>query len=132
MTLKAYTNAPGYLRATVEGAPRIDLNGEAVGVVTAGEEAHARERLAKNRAVRSPKAASCPPPASPAPAPAPAPRRDGLAALREAARARKAAASSTSPTSQRSVQAETRVVTDYTPIHGLSLQIQHDKAWGRG
>jgi len=130
--LAFYTNASGYLRASVEGAPRIDLNGEAVGVVTAGEEAHARERLAKNRAARSPKAASCPSPASPAPTPAPAPRRDGLAALREAARARKAAASSTAPTSQRSVQAKTRVVPDYTPINGLRLQIQHHSHRARG
>src|SRR5262249_7725445 len=99
--LAFYTNAPSYLRASVEGGPGIDLTGEAVGVVTAGEAAHARDRLAKNRAARSPKGASCLPPASPAPAPASAPRRDGLAALREAARARKAAASSTAPTSQR-------------------------------
>ena len=41
-----YTSGPTYLCHVVEGARRIDLNGEPRGVVTAEEAAHAAARLA--------------------------------------------------------------------------------------
>lgn len=53
--LADYTSGPTYLAALVEGAPRIDLDGNAVGVVTAAEAATAAAHLApiiKDRASR--------------------------------------------------------------------------------
>jgi ProP effector len=44
--LRAYCNSVHYLKASTEGAARIDLAGEAAGTVTATEAYHARERLA--------------------------------------------------------------------------------------
>jgi sRNA-binding protein len=43
--LKIYTSNAGYLKACKEGAPRIDLNGEVAGQVTAEEAANAKQRL---------------------------------------------------------------------------------------
>ena len=44
--LRSYCNSVHYLRASTEGAVRIDLIGESVGTVTATEARHATERLA--------------------------------------------------------------------------------------
>ena len=46
--LKIYTLHSGYLRALVEGAPRMDLNGAEVGSVTAEVAGHARELLERS------------------------------------------------------------------------------------
>jgi ProP effector len=43
--LARWTSALAYQRALVEGAVRVDLDGEPAGAVTAGEAAHARERI---------------------------------------------------------------------------------------
>jgi ProP effector len=45
-TLAAYTSSPGYLRACREGADRIDLVGEPVGIVSGAEAEHACRKLA--------------------------------------------------------------------------------------
>ena len=98
--LRYYVARPMYLRACVAGAPRIDLDGNACGEVTAAEAQHADARLAailaararkqeliKSRAAAKPAAPRNkeePPEEKP-----PAPRRDGLAALREAAAKRR-------------------------------------------
>ena len=75
-----------YLRACVEGAARIDLDGEAAGCVSADEAAHAGQRLAQYR-TRKPR------PARPAPKPAePTTRPITLSDLRASAAARKAGA----------------------------------------
>jgi ProP effector len=80
--LRFYTGNVGYLRTSIEGAPRVGLDGQPAGQVSADEAAHARERLAtrRKRAVRS-----APPKAVTTVAP-----RDGLAALRAAGRRRAA------------------------------------------
>jgi ProP effector len=44
--LRSYCNSVHYLRASTEGAMRIDLTGEPAGTVTATEARHATERLA--------------------------------------------------------------------------------------
>ena len=49
--LKIYTLHSGYLRALVEGAPRVDLNGAEVGSVTAEVAGHARELLERSGCV---------------------------------------------------------------------------------
>jgi ProP effector len=48
--LCAYCNSAPYLKASIEGAVRIDLAGEPAGAVTATEAHHAREALAKSSA----------------------------------------------------------------------------------
>jgi ProP effector len=48
--LRAYCNSVQYLKASIEGAVRIDLAGEPSGAVTATEAHHAREALAKSSA----------------------------------------------------------------------------------
>ena len=45
VALNSYVTAKGYLRAVREGAPRIGLDGEAAGVVSKQEAAHARWQL---------------------------------------------------------------------------------------
>src|SRR5262245_14169080 len=45
--LSSHCNSPRYLMSMVEGATRIDLQGQPAGVVTADEAAHARQRLAE-------------------------------------------------------------------------------------
>ena len=98
-----YVTRTIYLRACVAGAPRIDLDGNVCGEVTAAEAQHAAARLAailaararkeeliKSRAAAKPAAPrekEKPPEEKP-----PAPQRDGLAALREAAAKRRAIA----------------------------------------
>jgi sRNA-binding protein len=59
--LRSYCNSVHYLRASTEGAVRIDLTGEPAGTVTATEARHATERLAalaKVAAKRATKVAS--------------------------------------------------------------------------
>ena len=51
--LQDYTSGPMYRRAMVEGAERIDLNGEPVGAVTASEAQSARDLLANMNAKRA-------------------------------------------------------------------------------
>jgi ProP effector len=85
IALRFYCANFRYLQACVEGAARIDLDGEAAGSVSADEAAHASQRLMQYRA-RKPK------PARPAPKPAaPTKRPISLADLRRSAAARKAA-----------------------------------------
>jgi ProP effector len=45
--LRRYTGSTGYLKATVEGAARVDLDGQAAGTVTMCQAEHAQRRLAK-------------------------------------------------------------------------------------
>jgi ProP effector len=85
LALRHYANNQFYLRACVEGAARIDLDGELAGCVTADEAAHAGQRLVQYRA-RTPKPAR---PARPAPKPEPTEQQVTLADLRAAARARR-------------------------------------------
>lgn len=40
-----YTNKPSYLRAMIEGADRIDIDGNPAGVVSAADEEHAKAGL---------------------------------------------------------------------------------------
>jgi sRNA-binding protein len=47
--LADYTGGPTYLRSMIEGAPRIDLEGNGVGTVNAEAAHEAAERLAKIR-----------------------------------------------------------------------------------
>ena len=85
--LKLYTMHTGYLRALVEGAPRVDLNGAEVGTVTAEAASLAAtslERFMKRRAANKPTKAKPTPEAKKSP---PA----GIASLRAAARARRSA-----------------------------------------
>jgi ProP effector len=122
--LRRYAGSSDYLKATVEGAARMDLDGQAAGVVTKGQAEHAQRRLAGMAARRSsqpdkaPKALPLPAarpqgahkPAPPAHKPAPpaqsafaaskptgqqsASGRLGLADLRRAAAARRERAGS--------------------------------------
>jgi ProP effector len=109
--MRIYTSNLAYLRASVEGAARVDLNGCEAGLVTAEQAVNAAKALAGRMAARkkrrsarewaevwarraaakpAPKPAAAAPP-EPKPA-SPAARGLGFAGLREAARARKAAA----------------------------------------
>lgn len=100
--LRYYVARLMYLRVCVAGAPRIDLDGNVCGEVTAAEAQHADARLAailaararkqeliKSRAEAKPAAPRKEKPPEEKP---PAPRRHGLAALREAARQRRGTA----------------------------------------
>jgi ProP effector len=77
--LRFYTGNVGYLRSLRAGAPRIDLDGQPAGVVTAEETAFAKTRL---RAQRKNSAKPAVPTA--------APKRLGLADLKAAALQRRA------------------------------------------
>jgi len=73
--LRFHTGTLTYLRGLIEGAPRLDLDGEPAGAVTAAEAAHAGIKLAriKERSRERKAAAEPPPPAAVAkPPPAPA------------------------------------------------------------
>jgi hypothetical protein len=50
--LRLYCSNGFYLRQCIEGAPRVDLNGEVAGHVTAEEAANAKQRLAQRQAKR--------------------------------------------------------------------------------
>lgn len=86
-TLQFYVNNAAYLRGLTVDAVRLDIDGNEAGRVTADQAAHAQEILAK----RMKKKVTPPAPKS-APVVKPSPRRDGLAALREAAARRKTVA----------------------------------------
>ena len=101
--LRRYVTRTMYLRACVAGAPRIDLDGNVCGEVTAAEAQHAGDLLATILAARARKQeliksrAAAQPAAphekeNPAEEKPQAPQRDGLAALREAAVKRRAVA----------------------------------------
>jgi ProP effector len=87
--LKLYTSHSGYRRALVEGAPRVDLNGAEVGIVTAEAASHAAtslERFMRRYAANKPtkdKVKQAPAAKETKPA--------GIAGLRAAARARQSA-----------------------------------------
>jgi sRNA-binding protein len=74
--LKFYVTRFRYLECCLDGAPRLDLNGEPAGVVSAAEAASAQRWLSKRRKGRPQSAPSL---ASP-------PQRLTLAALKEAAK----------------------------------------------
>ena len=97
-----YTKSEAYLRTIIEGAGRVDLDGATSGNVTAQEAAHAAERIMTCLPVAAGKPQAMLKPNTPAnanfsPSPAnrnaanPGPRRLGLADLRQAAAARRAA-----------------------------------------
>ena len=77
LALCIYTSNRGYIGALRAGAPRINLAGEAVGIVTAKEAEHAQQRLNLHPAKASPKPMSKPL------------HRLSLADLRQAAAARR-------------------------------------------
>jgi ProP effector len=81
-----YTRNIGYLRAQRLGAPRVDLDGNAAGSVSEEQAVNAQRALAGIRARQKEKAAAKPKQKAAKP-----PARDGLAALREAGRRRRAA-----------------------------------------
>jgi sRNA-binding protein len=85
LALRRYTGSVGYLRGMRRCAPRIDIDGQTAGVVTAEEAQHAKDRLAAMKQKRVERLSA---PAS-APAPAPQPKRSSLADLREAGRRRR-------------------------------------------
>jgi ProP effector len=58
LALSHYCHALGYLLACKEGAPRIGLNGQVAGVVTADEAAHAQALVADLRCKRTARVAS--------------------------------------------------------------------------
>lgn len=47
--LTFYVNSPSYLRVLIEGTPRVDLNGEIVGIVNEREEQRAKEIIKQNK-----------------------------------------------------------------------------------
>jgi ProP effector len=93
--LRCYVVNAGYLARSVEGAPRIDLDGNPVGTITPDQARNAsirhaailRKRYARKVSKRAEAQAKAPPPK----------RLDGLAKLKAAARARRNAASRVSP-----------------------------------
>jgi sRNA-binding protein len=87
--LSAYTKPYPYQKKLVEGAPRIGLDGQPAGTVTAEEAASARERAARLNELRRARQALAAAAETPASPPPPAPKRLSLADLKAAARARK-------------------------------------------
>ena len=83
IALQVYTHNFAYLHCIREGAPRIDLDGEPAGAVTAEEVEGARKMLAKR--VKPPKA--------PRPVPPRRKQGSGIADLKKAAMARRASVS---------------------------------------
>jgi ProP effector len=92
-TLGCYTANPSYRRRLLEGATRIDLDGNVAGTVTAAQEAVARSKIASAKARAAARKQSqkqkAGPPAQPAQQPAT--KRDGLSDLRAAAQQRRKA-----------------------------------------
>jgi ProP effector len=86
IALRRYRGSGGYLLALREGAARIDLDGNAVGVVTADQVVQARKVLIARRSRRAKPVASQQTNNT-------VPRRLSLADLRAAARARREGAS---------------------------------------
>jgi sRNA-binding protein len=99
LALRWYVSNPGYRGRLLAGAERVDLLGAPPGTVTETDAEQAAKSLERLRAKRLARKASPPAPSparssTPARSPAPAsppPRRSGLADLRAAAAARKAA-----------------------------------------
>jgi ProP effector len=90
-TVGYYCRSIGYLNACTVGAARVDLDGNACGEVSAGDAAHAAAKFAtalRRRAAKRQAEPSSPPISTKSPSPC---RGDGLAALKAAALARKAA-----------------------------------------
>jgi ProP effector len=81
LALGVYTDGVAYLAACIEGAPRLGLDGQPVGAVSAEEAAHAKDSLDKIEARKRRSSA--------APAPPPSPKRISLADLRTAAERRR-------------------------------------------
>ena len=88
--LAYYTRNIGYLRAQRAGAPRVELDGNPAGSVSEEQAANAQRVIAGIYAKQMQKAAAKQKQKA-APVPKPPPR-DGLAALREAGKRRRAAA----------------------------------------
>jgi len=102
--LKTYTRSVGYLETLKVGAPRIDLEGNPVGTVTAADEEDAKRKIAKAarrgavKAIEDRKGKSAtvadlpssPVAATPQPIAPAGPPRLGLAGLKAAAQARRA------------------------------------------
>jgi sRNA-binding protein len=84
--LAFYTSAGGYLRSCVKGTPRIDLDGDAAGFVTAGQAAWVAGILRRRRKADAAATTSA------TPLRTDAPRRLSPADLHAAARARREAA----------------------------------------
>lgn len=99
LALRWYVSNPGYRGRLLAGAERVNLLGAPPGTVTETDAEQAAKSLERLRAKRLARKASPPAPSparssTPARSPAPAsppPRRSGLADLRAAAAARKAA-----------------------------------------
>jgi ProP effector len=87
LALRVYAGASGYLQNCRQGAPRLDLDGDACGCVSAGEAQHAMEVLAQRRNPAKT------PPSDQRNKPPQQPRRLSLGDLRDAARAKREAAS---------------------------------------
>ena len=85
--LRFYTSNIHYGASQKPGVPRIDLYGNACGAVSEADAQSAAKDVATRKTRKRPRAE---PEITPAPpAPPPAPKRDGLAALREAAKRRR-------------------------------------------
>ncbi len=91
LAFRLYANNPGYLNAMRLDVARVDLNGELAGTVDENDAKRAQAHLAGIRNKESREQKRKPPAPTPEAKPAP-PRRDGLAALRQAARARRSIA----------------------------------------
>jgi sRNA-binding protein len=89
IALHYYTSNFGYLRNIREGAPRVDLDGNSAGEVTASEAEHARQRLEQYAKRRATTVINKPEQAPVAAAPAPPPGRISLSDLKTAAAARR-------------------------------------------
>jgi sRNA-binding protein len=85
VALGAYCSNEAYVGRLRKGGWRLDLEGKPAGVVTAGEEAHARAKLAGLKAKKEARAAAAKPQAPPA-------KRLSLSDLKAAALARKTGA----------------------------------------
>ena len=93
VAMRVYCGNRFYLRASIEGAPRIDLNGEVAGSVSTEEADNARQRLAQQRDKRKRQQEAKAKAAAKAKAEAERKARNvgrvGLAGLRAAAQARR-------------------------------------------
>jgi ProP effector len=87
--MRRYTSNIGYLHSIRRGRDRVDLDGNIAGTTSAADRQNATERLMQIRLEKE-KRAALPRPKMPAPPFAPV-KRDGLGALREAARKRREA-----------------------------------------
>ena len=114
--LRYYTGNAWYLRASIAGTMRVDLNGSPACAVSAEEAAVAVGRLAARQRRRQ-----APPAPTPAPPnPLPVPKRIGLADLRQAAQLRKDRRRPRRPQARNSkMTSEHTVMTGKTPMVAL-------------